>query len=65
MQVVGEGEGGVVFDDEVEGGEIEAAGGDVRGEQDGGSFEALGEGGEGGGAEGLGEGAVEAVDACV
>ncbi len=54
-------EGGVVFDDEVDVGEVEAAGSDVGAEEDRGCG-GVGEGAEGGGAEVLREGAVEAVN---
>lgn len=61
MEMVVGAEGGIVFDDEVDVGEVETARGDVGAEEDGGSG-GVGEGAEGGGAEVLWEGAVEAVD---
>ena len=61
MEVVVGGEGGVVFDYKVYVWEVEATGGDVCAEEDGGVGGA-GEGVEGCGADLLFEGAVEAVE---
>ncbi len=54
-------EGGVKFNNEVDVGKVETTGGDIGAEEDG-RCRGLGEGAEGGGAEVLREGAVEAVD---
>ena len=61
MEVVVGGEGGVVLDDEVEVREVEAAGGDIGGDEEG-RRSRCAEGVGYGGADLLGEGAMESVD---